>query len=477
MKFTKTSPILLPIVIFAVFLTLSLFQLFELHPNQTGYYADHLFYYLINSIAWLSGALLFNILIHTFIWGGLFKRPISGNFSQIIVDFVSVAIYIFALLGILTKVVEIPINSFWLTIAVIILILGTAMRRRALSLSSGSLFTTDKPFNIGDWIEIIDNSIGKIEGKVTDIRMRNIKLKSVDNTIVVIPQSILSNVVVKNYSGSTDLITIQLFFNLSSAYPTDRVKRVLKASVIDALTPLDLINEKEPEVSINGTNELGIEYSIKYLIKPEAIVDRSKIDDLIYKKVLSHLSFTGMKLITKDSLFPTEQSYFQFGFDKKLILLHNELFSLFTKEEIEQLSKKVSVFPAIKNDVLIQQGESGDSMFLVVEGVLEVSMTTEDNKTIQLALLSPGAYLGEMSLFTGELRSATVAALTDSIVCEIKKEDIQEILKNRNELVEEVSNTIAERKIMNVQAIEDASGKKSHFYDNILGKIKSFFNL
>jgi len=477
MKFIKTSPILLPTIIFAIFLALSLLHLFELNPGESGHVADNIFYYLINSITWLSGALLFNILVQTFIWGGLFKRPISGNFSQVIIDFIAVSIYVFALLGILTKVIEIPLNAFWLTIAVIILIVGTALRRRALSLSSGSLFTTDKPFNIGDWIKIIDNVIGEVEGEVTDIRMRNIKLKSSDNTIVVIPQSILSNVIVKNYSGSKDLITVQLLFNLSSAYPTERVKRVLKASVIDALTPHNLLDKNEPEISINDTNELGIEYSIKYLIKPEKIVDRSKIDDLIYKKVLSHLSYTGMKLITKDSLFPTEQSYFQFGFDKKLILMHNELFSHFTQKEIDQLSKKINVLSVSKDSILIKQGESGESMFLVVEGLLQVSMTTDKNEKIDLALLSPGAYLGEMSLFTGEPRSANVSAISDSIVTEIKKEDIHEILKNRSGLAEEISNTIAERKIMNLQAIEDASGKKSHFYDNILGKIKSFFNL
>ena len=104
--------------------------------------------------------------------------------------------------------------------------------------------------------------------------------------------------------------------------------------------------------NISDTNELGIEYSIKYLIKPEKIVDKLKIDDLIYKKVLSHLSYTGMKLITKDSLFPTEQSYFQFGFDKKLILMHNELFSHFTQKEIDQLSNKITVFSISKDDVL-----------------------------------------------------------------------------------------------------------------------------
>jgi branched-chain amino acid transport system substrate-binding protein len=478
MKFIKTSSFLLPVMVFAIFLFLSLLNIFELHSNETGYYIDNLFYYAINIGAWLSGAFLLNLLINTFLWGGLFKRPIANNFSQVIIDFISITIYVFAFLGILTKVVGTDLSPFWLTIAVIILIVGTALRRRALSLSSGSAFTTDKPFNIGDWIEIIDNSIGKIEGEVTDVRMRNIKLKSADNTVIVLPQSILSSVIVKNYTGITDEIKIELLFNLSSAYPTNRVIRVLEASVIDALIVLDLLEEKEPEININATNELGVEYSAKYFIKPEKIVERTKINDLIYSKVLSHLAFTGMKLITRDSIFPTEQGYFHFGYDKKLILIHNELFNPFTNKEIDKLSKNITIVPLKKDSTLIKQGDSGESMFLIVEGVLQVSMIREeDNQNIKLAVLSPGAYLGEMSLFTGDPRSATVTALSDAVVCEIKKDDIHEILNERSELVEVISKTIAERTVMNMQAIEDASKKKGHFYDHVLGKMKSFFNL
>ncbi len=206
----------------------------------------------------------------------------------------------------------------------------------------------------------------------------------------------LSNVVVKNYSGTSNKISIQLFFNLSSAYPTDRVKRVLMASTIDALTSLNLCNGKEPEIIINATNELGVEYSIKYFISSERIVEKDKINDLIYKKVISHLAFTGMTLASRDSIFPTEQSYFQFGYDKKLILFHNELFSHFTEEEVKQLSTSISVYPISKDATLIQQGESGESMFLVVEGLFQVTMKTEDDKKLKLAMLSPGSYLGEM---------------------------------------------------------------------------------
>lgn len=478
MKFIKTSPILLPIIVFILFLTLASLKIFELHPSGTGtnYYADNLFYYSINIIAWLSGAFLLNLLINTFLWGGLFRSSISNSFNQIVIDFVAIAIYILSFIGILTKVLQIELNSFWITLAIIFLIIGTSLRRRALALSSGSLFTTDKPFNIGDWIEIVDNTLEKVAGEVTNIKMRNITLRSDDNAIIVIPQSILNSVVVKNYSGTFDEISIELLLNLSSAYPTERVMRVLKASATDALLALNLLSKNGPKITINATNELGIEYSVKYYIQPKHIIDRTKINNLIYSKVLSHLTHTGMKLITKDSQFPTAQSYFQFGYDKKFILLHNELFSLFTTNEINSLSDSITLVSKPKDTVLIKEKDSGESMFLLVEGLLRVSTKT-NNKEIELAILSPGAYIGEMSLFTGEPRSATITIVSDAIVCEIKKDDIQDILNNRLELVEAISNTIAKRTSMNMQAIENAGKKEHHFYDNVLGKIKSFFNL
>lgn len=61
-------------------------------------------------------------------------------------------------------------------------------------------------------------------------------------------------------------------------------------------------------------------------------------------------------------------------------------------------------------EVIVRQGELGDSMYVVQEGRVEV-VQEKDGRDIKLAELEDGDFFGEMALFEKEVRSATVRAL------------------------------------------------------------------
>ncbi|MBI3664129.1 MAG: cyclic nucleotide-binding domain-containing protein [Acidobacteria bacterium] len=71
-------------------------------------------------------------------------------------------------------------------------------------------------------------------------------------------------------------------------------------------------------------------------------------------------------------------------------------------------------------DVIVRQGEMGDCMFVIQEGVAEVLQRKED-KEYCLALLSEGDCFGEMALFEKEVRSATVRARGEVRVLTVDK--------------------------------------------------------
>ena len=60
--------------------------------------------------------------------------------------------------------------------------------------------------------------------------------------------------------------------------------------------------------------------------------------------------------------------------------------------------------------IIIHQGEEGDSMYEIQDGQVEV-IQEKDGKEIQLAVLGKGDFFGEMAVFDREVRSATVRAL------------------------------------------------------------------
>ena len=63
--------------------------------------------------------------------------------------------------------------------------------------------------------------------------------------------------------------------------------------------------------------------------------------------------------------------------------------------------------------LLMSQGDLGGSMFAIVNGTVAVNFLDKDGREKQVATLGPGEVVGEMSMFTGDRRTATVTAQTN----------------------------------------------------------------
>jgi CRP-like cAMP-binding protein len=73
---------------------------------------------------------------------------------------------------------------------------------------------------------------------------------------------------------------------------------------------------------------------------------------------------------------------------------------------------------------IIHQGNTGESMYVVLSGQVEVVLNTEDGGEQHLALLETGNFFGEMSVFEKEVRSATVRAVGEARVLKIDKKTL-----------------------------------------------------
>ncbi len=79
-------------------------------------------------------------------------------------------------------------------------------------------------------------------------------------------------------------------------------------------------------------------------------------------------------------------------------------------------------------EVLMEQGESGDSAYLCISGRLRVYVRADDGSQRMVREMSRGEVLGEMSLYTDEPRSATVIALRNSVLVKLDKQHFDELL-------------------------------------------------
>ena len=152
------------------------------------------------------------------------------------------------------------------------------------------------------------------------------------------------------------------------------------------------------------------------------------------------------------------------------LLSNIDLFKDFSEEMLQAITSSLYLQKFKPEEVLFNQGDDGESLFILVEGLLEVSLQ-EEGKKKHLSFLRPGSFLGEMALLTGEKRSADVISCTESLVGELTKDSIMSLATENPEILSQMTAVVAERRLKN-EEITSASGN-GHDNDAIQNEKKS----
>lgn len=102
------------------------------------------------------------------------------------------------------------------------------------------------------------------------------------------------------------------------------------------------------------------------------------------------------------------------------------LFSSLDRTALRMLIERVEVRMFGPGERIIRQGESGTSLFVLVEG--DLAVWREGPPRVEVARLEEGAFCGEIALLTKRARSATVESLSECTVLEISREVIGELV-------------------------------------------------
>ncbi|MDP3235232.1 MAG: cyclic nucleotide-binding domain-containing protein [Myxococcales bacterium] len=102
--------------------------------------------------------------------------------------------------------------------------------------------------------------------------------------------------------------------------------------------------------------------------------------------------------------------------DRVAVLSGSSLFDMLSNDELAAIASLASEVPVTAGQVLFEEGELGDSIYVVVQGEVEVTRRDSTGSPACIATLGPQQFFGEMSLIDKEYRSATVRART---ACEL----------------------------------------------------------
>jgi cAMP-dependent protein kinase regulator len=131
------------------------------------------------------------------------------------------------------------------------------------------------------------------------------------------------------------------------------------------------------------------------------------------------------------------------------------LFSDFTRDEFNEFTKRmiISTFPAGKK--IIREGEAGSSVYVLTRGAVQVYAIVQ-GKRVDLAILQPSDFFGEIAFLTGKPRTATVETIEESDVLEVAEEDLIEMIGKSPRIREVLQNYHTMRLQSTLEKVKEA---------------------
>ena len=176
------------------------------------------------------------------------------------------------------------------TSAIFSLVLGLALQDTLGNLFAGVALQLDKPYEIGDWIEI-HNPGQKWVGQVREISWRATVLISFTEESITVPNRVMAQAEVSNFSTKFRPIIRSLIFRLPFEAKVQQVRETLAEA---AKTVPELRKIPSPFVLISETNESWIAFKLVYYI--DNYGDQFIIADKVYTAGLARLEEAGFKL-------------------------------------------------------------------------------------------------------------------------------------------------------------------------------------
>lgn len=122
-----------------------------------------------------------------------------------------------------------------------------------------------------------------------------------------------------------------------------------------------------------------------------------------------------------------------------------------SERQLRSVAKIARVFDVMAGTVLARAGEPGDEFFLIIDGSVQVQVSSEKR-----VLMHPGEFFGEMSILDGGPRSATVVADTPVRLLVISRSHFAMLLKDVPELTETLLANLSRR----VREAEDRAARQ-----------------
>ena len=393
--------------------------------------------------------------------------------------------------------------------AVVSAVLAISLQSTLGNVVGGVALQLDGSIREGDWIQLEN---GK-QGRVRSVRWRHTVVETRDWSTIIVPNAQLlgGNItILGKREGSAVPQRLWVWFNVDFRFAPNRVIQV----VTDALCSSSIDNvAAEPRLSVvcmdlsKDAKDSFASYAVRFWVNDLASDDptSSRVRSRIYTAlqraqiplaVPARTSFVEMK----DEVRTQKRTERQID-DRFVALKTVHLFRTLTDDELRTLAAGMSHVMYTDGEVITRQGAAAHWLYIMTSGTAEIRAQVEPDgaarggidqpwsgpgalaeQKVRVAQLTAPDFFGEMSLMTGEPRSADVIAMGDVDCFRLGTDTFKTVLLGRPEIATELSAKLASRR---VELLAARGGLDAHAMREreaserarILGGIKTFFAL
>ena len=328
--------------------------------------------------------------------------------------------------------------SLLTTSAVLGAVIGLASQSTLANLFAGLALQLDRTFSVGEWIRV-----GSLAGRIEEIKWRATSLVTSSGDRIIVPNSTLVTNDVLNLSRPRGAHQARVNVGFHYRHPPN----VVRAIVLDTLrgTP-GVLEAPAPDCFLADFGENAIVYAVRFWITD--LGAEESIGGEVRARIWYAASRTGLEIPgpTATLVFPSsEDAPSDPRAELGALLARIDVLAPFDESERAQLGARTrrQLFGA--GEVIVRQGDPGDSLFLIQEGEVGVSVAA-DGASGDLATLQAGQFFGEMSLLTGEARRATCTARTDVACFVVERAALAGLLAGRQEVAAQMAAVLEKRR-------------------------------
>lgn len=127
------------------------------------------------------------------------------------------------------------------------------------------------------------------------------------------------------------------------------------------------------------------------------------------------------------------------------VLAKAGLFQDVDPEAINALTAEIEYVDVVRGQIIFQEGEPGDSLYIVLAGKIKIGRKSPDGRENLVAIMGPSDQFGELSVFDPGPRTATAQAVTDARLARVAKSALQSWTSTRPEIADRLLQVIARR--------------------------------